>query len=525
MMNKKTSITALSGVSALLLASGCVPKQDKPLNIIYIMSDDHTEQMISAYDQRFGSTPHIDRIAEEGVRFTHSFVANSISGPSRACLLTGKHSHKNGKVNNSDRFDGSQQTVQALMQSAGYETAMIGKWHLGGTPTGFDYWEILPGQGNYYEPDFITERGTHRESGYVTDLITDKSIHWLSEQRDKAKPFLMFVHHKAAHRNWMPKLEDLYAYEDRTFPVPENFFDDYEGREAAAGHEMGIDKHMTFLYDLKVNDPKGQPHPYDGFHMGEQGTYGRMLPEDKIVWDQFYDSIYTDLMQQNLSGDDLAIWKYQRYLKDYLKTAKSMDDNIGRLMDYLKKEGLLENTLIIYTSDQGFYMGEHGWFDKRFMYEESLKTPLVMRLPKGMGKPGRVIKEMVQNIDHAATFLDLAGVEVPEDIQGMSYAPLLTGKKPAEWRNSVYYHYQEFPAEHMAKRHYGIRTDRYKLIHFYNDIDSWEFYDLQNDPTEMQNRINDSSYATQIALLRKQLHDLQVHYDDPIRLQFPLIAE
>ncbi|OJX88298.1 MAG: sulfatase [Paludibacter sp. 47-17] len=523
-MNKKQKLAAFTGMSALLVGSAALAVPKKPLNIIYIMSDDHTEQMISAYDLRFGHTPAIDRIAGEGLRFTRSFVANSISGPSRACMLTGKHSHKNGKVDNQDHFDGSQQTMPKLMQAAGYQTAMIGKWHLESLPTGFDYWEILPGQGNYYEPDFITSKGMHRERGYVTDLITDKSIDWL-EQRDKQKPFLMFVHHKTAHRNWMAKLDDLYAYEDKTFPVPANFFDSYANRPAAAGQEMEIDRHMTFLYDLKVQHPRGEKHPYDGFVNGPDGTFGRMRPDDRRVWDQFYDSISNDLKERNLSGRDLVLWKYQRYIKDYLKTAKSMDDNIARLLDYLEKEGLLDNTLIVYTSDQGFYMGEHGWFDKRFMYEESLRTPLVIRIPDAMaGRRGRVVSQLVQNIDHAATFLDLAGVPVPGDIQGESYADLIRGKKSAGNRKAIYYHYQEYPAEHMVKRHYGIRTERYKLIHFYNDIDHWELYDLKKDPSEMTNLAANPRYRKLLAKLKVQLHELQVKYDDPIRFRFPPVA-
>ncbi|MDD4428278.1 MAG: sulfatase [Paludibacter sp.] len=506
-----------------LLVSSASAVYAKPLNIIYIMSDDHTEQMISAYDQRFGYTPHIDRLAKEGVRFTNSFVANSISGPSRACLLTGKHSHKNGFATNYGHFDGNQQTVQKILRENGYQTAMIGKWHLESEPVGFDYWEILPGQGYYYQPEFITKEGVKTESGYVTDLITDKSIKWL-QSRDTKKPFCLFVHHKATHRNWMPHVDDLQAYEDRNFPLPENFYDDYADREAAKKAEMSIDKHMTFYYDLKVPNPNGLRSNLDvWYNRGDTaGSYGRMLPYEKKIWNHFYDSIAVDLQNRNLSGKDLAEWKYQRYLKDYLKTAKSLDDNIGRLYDWLEKEGLLENTIIIYTSDQGFYMGEHGWFDKRFMYEESMRTPLVMRLPKHFGKRGRDIRQMVQNIDHAPTFLNIAGVKIPKDIQGVSYLPLLKGKKPASWRKALYYHYQEYPAEHAVKRHYGIRTERYKLMHFYHDIDKWEMYDLKNDPAEMHNLIDDPDYQCLKDSLKKQLLDLQVKYDDPIRSRYPM---
>ncbi len=505
-----------------LLFTSCSSTSDKPpLNIIYIMTDDHTEQMISAYDQRFGYTPHIDRLAKEGVRFTNSFVANSISGPSRACLLTGKHSHKNGFATNHDHFDGNQQTVQKILGENGYQTAMIGKWHLESEPIGFDYWEILPGQGQYYQPEFITKRGVKAEPGYVTDLITDKSIDWL-KGRQKDKPFCLFVHHKATHRNWMPKLEDLHAYEDHHFSLPENFFDDYAGRVAAQSAEMRIDDHMTFYYDLKVPHPKGLKHELDvWFNEGDTaGTYGRLFPDEKQIWNQFYDSISADLQRKNHSGKALAEWKYQRYLKDYLKTAKSLDDNIGRLYAWLEKEGLLENTIIIYTSDQGFYMGEHGWFDKRFMYEESMRTPLIIRIPEQIGLRNTEIPQMVQNIDHTPTFLEIAGVEIPKDIQGVSYLPLLKGQTPDSWRKSLYYHYQEYPAEHAVKRHYGIRTGRYKLMHFYHDIDQWEMYDLMNDPHEMQNIIDNPKYHNVRESLKKQLAELQEKYDDPIRFKY-----
>ncbi|MEA4983536.1 MAG: sulfatase [Paludibacter sp.] len=521
-MSKNHSLLIKLSGSVLFLTSFTSSLPGKPLNIIYIMSDDHTQQMISTYDKRFGKTPNIDRLAEEGVKFTNSFVANSISGPSRACMLTGKHSHKNGFATNHDYFDGSQPTMPKILQANGYQTAMIGKWHLESEPTGFDYWEVLPGQGHYYQPEFITKEGLKTDTGYVTDLITDKSIAWL-ERRDEMKPFCLFVHHKATHRNWMSKLEDLHAYEDKTFPLPANFYDEYADRKAAQTAEMKIDRHMTCYYDLKVADPSGTSHPLDlWYNQGDTaGTYGRMLPNEKKIWNQFYDSVQVEFSKQNLSGTALVEWKYQRYLKDYLKSAKSLDDNIGRLLDYLEKEGLLENTIIVYTSDQGFYMGEHGWFDKRFMYEESLRTPLLIRLPKSFKMQGKTISQMVQNIDHAPTFLDIAGINITEDIQGVSYLPLLKGKCPTGWRKAIYYHYQEYPAEHAVKRHYGIRTERYKLIHFYNDIDYWELYDLKNDPTEMHNLINDPNYTSLRISLSKQLFTLQEKYDDPIRFKYP----
>ena len=523
-MKKSIPILASVGTSVLLLSSCTNAHKPKPLNIIYIMSDDHAESTISCYDKRFGNTPNIDRLANEGVRFTNSFVANSLSGPSRACMFTGKHSHKNGFATNEDHFDGNQQTMPKLLQKAGYETAMIGKWHLESTPTGFDHWEILPGQGNYYNPDFITPQGTHREAGYVTDLITDKGIQWL-ESRKSDKPFCLFIHQKAPHRDWISKVEDIHAFEDKTFPLPENLFDNYKGRLAASTAEMQIDRDMTYLYDLKVKDPSGEPNKLDIlYNDGDTtGTYGRLSPREKAIFKNFYDSIQTDFVKQHLKGKELVKWKYQRYMKDYLKTTKTLDDNIGRLLKYLKENDLLENTLIIYTSDQGFYMGEHGWFDKRFMYEESLRTPLVMRLPESLkAMRGATIPLMVQNIDHAPTFLEMAGAQIPKDIQGDSYLPLLKREKPQNWRHAIYYHYQEYPAEHAVKRHYGIRNERYKLIHFYNDIDTWELYDLKNDPKEMHNLINDNEYASVLVNLKNQLWDLQVKYDDPIRFKYPL---
>lgn len=510
-------------VAGLMTLNSCSQKkapEKKPLNIVYIMTDDHSYQTMSCYDQRFTRTPHLDRLAAEGVKFTNSFVCNSLSGPSRAVLLTGKHSHKNGYTDNTlgAMFDGGQQTVQQLLQQGGYQTAMIGKWHLGSTPTHFDYWTILPGQGDYYNPDFITPQGTERREGYVTNVITDLSIDWLRNKRDTTKPFCMFVHHKAIHRNWMGDTADLALYEDSTFEMPENFWDDYQGRIAAGKQEMSVDKDMTLIYDLKMLDDKVNDH-YRSLYIrndGTDGTYGRMNAAQRAAWDRHYQPIIEEFKKAGLKGKALAEWKYQRYMRDYLKTVKSLDDNVGRLLDELGKEGLLENTIVIYASDQGFYMGEHGWFDKRFMYEESMRTPLIMRLPKGFDYRGD-IPQLVQNIDYAPTFLELAGLTVPEDIQGVSLVPLLKGEKPADWRKSLYYHYYEYPAEHMVRRHYGVRTERYKLMHFYEDIDAWELYDLQEDSMEMHNLYGKPGTEELTKELKAELERLQVQYDDPVR--------
>ncbi len=493
-------------------AAGC----DKPLNIIYIMTDDHSFQTISCYDGRYNRTPNLDRLAREGVRFDNSFVTNSISGPSRAVMITGKHSHKNGFLKNEGGvpFDGSQQTFPKLLQQGGYQTALIGKWHLMSTPTGFDHWEILPGQGSYYNPDFITPEGTHREHGYVTNLITDKGIDYL-EHRDRSKPFCLLLHHKAVHRIWMSDTCDLGAFEDRTFPLPETFWDDYAGRPAAADQEMSIARDMDLAYDLKMVDSTIDTRLKGAYVHGE---LARMTPQQRAQWDSLYQPLIDRFVASGLSGRELTEWKYQRYMRDYLKSVKSLDDNIGRLMEYLEREGLLENTLVVYASDQGFYMGEHGWFDKRFMYEESLRTPLLMRLPDCWtgAKRGGEIEQMVQNIDYAPTFLTLAGVPVPEDMQGVSLVPLLRGERTKEgWRDAIYYHYFEFPGEHRVRKHYGVRTDRYKLIHFYgHDIDTWELYDLKTDPAEMHNRYDDPKLAKVRARMHERLEELREQYDD-----------
>lgn len=509
---------SLLGVASLMLlaerAQGVTPEGQKPLNIVFIMTDDHTAQVMSCYDTRYMQTPNLDRIAADGVRFTQSFVANSLSGPSRACLITGKHSCANKFFDNSTCvFDTAQQTFPKILQKAGYQTALVGKWHLNSLPKGFDYWQILPGQGDYYNPHFITQQNKRiQKHGYVTNIITDDAIDWMEHKRNPDKPFCLLVHHKAVHRNWMADTCHVGLYEDKTFPVPDNFYDTYEGRPAAAAQEMSIIKDMDLIYDLKMRK-EGKKSPYSG---GYESILGRMDEKQRAAWDKVYNPLIDDFYQQNLTGKALAEWKFQRYMRDYMKTVKSLDDNVGRLLDYLEEKGLLENTLVVYTSDQGFYMGEHGWFDKRFMYEESMRTPLIMRLPDRFKCRGD-ITELVQNIDYAPTFLELAGVKVPADMQGRSLVPLLEGKHPRNWRKSLYYHFYEYPAEHMVKRHYGIRTERYKLIHFYNDIDWWELYDLQSDKEEMHNLYGETRYQPLIKKLKKELLKLQEEYGDPVR--------
>ena len=464
-------------------------------NIIFIMTDDHASHAMSCYGSRINKTPNLDRIASEGMRFRNSFCTNSICAPCRAVILTGKYSHLNGVIDNREKFDGSQQTFPKLLQKAGYETAMIGKWHLKTDPTGFDYWNVLPGQGAYYNPA-MKEMGQQKKyTGYVTDIITDHALRWLKE-RDQDKPFCLMYQHKAPHRRWEPGPNHLTMYDDVTIPEPDNLFDDYSNRgRAAKEQDMSIAKTMT------ENDLKLTP------------TSKNLTPEQKRLWDAAYGPKNEAFKKANLQGKDLIRWKYQRYIKDYLRCIASVDDNVGRVLDYLDESGLAENTVVFYTSDQGFYLGDHGWFDKRFMYEESLRMPLLVRYP-GKVKAGSVSDDIVLNLDFGATFLDFAGVPVPADMQGESIRKVLQGKTPGNWRKSMYYHYYEYPAVHSVKRHYGVRTKRYKLIHFYNDIDEWELYDLKEDPKEMKNVFDDPAYANIVKELKVELQALREKYKD-----------
>ena len=477
-------------------------------NILFIMSDDHAYQAMSCYSGKLNQTPNIDRIAKEGVIFTNSFVTNSICAPSRAVMLTGKFSHANGHLDNTLAFNGSQVTFPKLLRASGYETAMIGKWHLESDPTGFDYWNILPGQGDYYNPDFIEMGKRNKIEGYVTNLITDFSIKWL-DKRDKKKPFCLLLHHKAPHRCWMPDTSYLTKYNDFKFPLPANFYDNYEGRTAAADQQMHM-KDFCPVNDLKMLDKEGEVQ--GPLRKAFEGQLKRMNPAQRAAWDKAYLPEIEYYKKANLSGKELLEWSFQRYMEDYMRCISSVDDNIGRILNYLKENNLDENTLVVYTSDQGFYLGEHGWFDKRFMYEESFRTPLVMKLPNKINK-GK-IEKLVQNIDYAPTFLELAGIAVPDDVHGKSLVPLITGKKTKDWRKSVYYHYYEYPGPHDVKRHYGIRTDRYKLIHFYNDIDQWELYDLKLDPNEVTNLYGRKGYEDLTKSLFDQLVKTQALYKD-----------
>ena len=514
-MNRRNFLNSMAALPLVARAA-----QSRPPNVLFIFSDDHAYQAISAYDGRLNRTPNIDRLAREGVRFDNALVTNSICAPSRAVILTGKYSHLNGLLDNRQTFDGSQQTMPKLMQKAGYQTAIFGKWHLKSDPTGFDRWEVLPGQGNYYNPDFETPSGRKRRDGYVSEVITDLSMDWLENGRDKSKPFLLMCQHKAPHRNWMPAPSKLHMYDGVTFPEPDNLFDNYE-RRASPAHkqEMEIDRHMTLMADLKIVPVNGST-PQDQDYKRYLGEYGRMTEAQKRMWDAAYRPRNEAFFRARPQGRELVRWKYQRYMQDYLRCIASVDDSVGRLLNWLDATGEAENTLVVYSSDQGFYLGEHGWFDKRWIYEESVRTPLLARWP-GKTKRGEVRDEMVANLDLPETFLDAAGARVPADMQGRSLAPLLSGEKPADWRKSFYYQYYE-EGVHNVARHCGVRTDRYTLAHFY-DSGEWELFDRMKDPREMRSVYGEPAYATVVTELKQELarlrKELKVPDIDPDRVR------
>ncbi len=487
-------------------------------NIIFIMSDDHAYQAISAYDKRLLSTPNIDRIAKSGILFTNASVTNSICAPSRATILTGKHSHLNGKVDNHFPFDTANTTFPQILQSNGYQTAMFGKLHFGNTPKGFDQFKILPDQGNYYNPDFITKKeGNIKVTGYVTDIITDMTLDWLQKERSSEKPFMLMYLHKAPHRPWLMAERHLDEMTQKTFPEPKTLFDDYAGRTSPAKEaEMNILTSMGWAGDNKI-----YPAILDSLKIPEmrsdkqrfKADMGRLNPSQKANFDRVYDRINAEFKKAypSMTDQDKMRWKFQRYMQDYLGTLRAVDENVGRLLDYLEANKLMENTIIVYTSDQGFYLGEHGWFDKRFVYDESFKTPLMVSWP-GHIQAGQRSDALVQNLDFAQTFLDAAGVPAPADMQGQSLIPLMTGKS---WkRDAVYYHYYEYPAEHMVNRHYAIVTKKYKLIHYYFKAGEWELIDREKDPLELKNVYNEPAYASIRKTLHKELEALRVKYKD-----------
>ncbi len=502
-MNKSIRIYLL----IIICFSSCTTKVEQP-NIIFIMSDDHAFQAVSAYGHNLNNTPNIDRIAKEGAIFNKGFVTNSICAPSRAVMLTGKHSFINGKVDNIQPYNWNQPNFAKSLQKGGYETALVGKIHLRGEPQGFDFWSVLPGQGHYYNPVFIENGDTIQIEGHVTPITTEKSLDWLKNKRDQNKPFLLLYHQKAPHRNWMTEEKYLTLFDDKTFDPPSNFFDNYEGRgRAAKEQEMKIDGHGYWGHDFKfLSDP------FTGENTNFDRQLSRLTEEQRTKWLDAYTPKNNLFRSMNLEGKELAVWKFNRYIKDYLRTIQSIDDGVGEILDYLDSNNLSENTIVVYTSDQGFYLGEHGWYDKRFMYEESLRTPILMRYPKEIMR-GTEINQLIQNLDFAPTFLDYAGIKIPKDLQGKSFRKIVN-QTHSEWRDAIYYTYYEYPSVHMVKRHYGVRTDRYKLMHFYYDIDEWEMYDLEEDPSEMNNIYGDPEYDNIKEMMHKRLVEMRNKYGD-----------
>ena len=515
-VHQSRRIAFLTLLLALVCAAAALAQSAERPNIIFIFTDDHAYQAISAYGSKINHTPNIDRLAREGMLFRNALVTNSICAPSRAVIQTGKYSHLNSVLNNVDEFDGSQQTFPKLLRQAGYQTAIFGKWHLKSEPQGFDSWMVLPGQGHYYNPDFRTPGGMRQVEGYVTDIITDMTLEWLKNGRDPNKPFMLMSQHKAPHRNWMPAPEYLTLYDGIDLWEPPTLFDDYSNRPTPARKQtMEIGEHMSWDGDMKLM-PLRKTLAEGGKLMA---AYSRMTEEQMKMWDAVYAPKNEAFLRANLTGRDLVRWKYQRYIKDYLRTIASVDENIGRILRYLDVSGLAENTVVIYSSDQGFYLGEHGWFDKRWIYDESLKTPLIVRWP-GVVTKGTEDTHLVSNVDYAETFLDIAGVAIPGDMQGRSLVPLLKGEIVPDWRTSFYYHYYEGADKvHSVARHYGVVTATHKLVHYYDD-NEWELLDREKDPFELRNFYGDpiheritSQLKAELARLRKELKVPEVDPD------------
>lgn len=533
MLNKFTKTVFRFFLLCLIMGSCTEKEEAQRPNILFIMTDDHTQQALHAYGHGLlDSTyfPNMDRLAREGALFRNSFVTNSICAPSRAVLLTGKYSHINGKIDNVAPFDWDQASYPKMLQASGYETALIGKIHLGGKPQGYNYSLTLPGQGNYYNPEFIKNGEEEvKFEGHCEALIPQFVMDWLEKDWDRTKPFAINYHTKAPHRNWMPEEKYLSLYEDVEFEFPHNFFDDYQGRGTAAREQaMEIVDDMYWGWDMKFDK-----NPFTGEKSRLEAPFGRMSEEQLAAWNEVYGPANEKFLEiggpgeksikELPSAEEIAKFKYHRYLRDYLKVVKSVDDGIGKVLAYLEKEGLLENTVVVYTSDQGFYLGEHGWYDKRFMYEPSLSTPLLVRYPKEI-KAGTVVEQMVLNLDHAPTILDYAGISKPSEMQGESWRKIAAGQS-TPWRDAIYYHYYEYPGPHNVKRHYGVRTDRYKLIHFYHDVDEWEMYDLQTDPDEMTSIYGNADYTEVQEMLHKRLTELRKQYGDSDELNQQFINQ
>ncbi|HEX5051592.1 MAG TPA: sulfatase [Planctomycetota bacterium] len=516
----RTAIGALAALVLPLAAPAQEPAASPKLagsrpNILFLFSDDHACHAISAYGSRINQTPNIDRIAADGVLFSNNFCGNSLCGPSRATILTGLHSHANGFMRNGNTFDSSQTTFASLLHDAGYQTAVIGKWHLESDPVGFDHWMVLPGQGQYYNPDFLTKDGRVHLEGHVTDLTTDLALRWLDE-RDPKRPFLLMCQHKAPHRNWMAAPEELGLYRDGDIPEPPTLFDDYQGRAAPAAHtEMTVANHLFLQYDLLVPPTEAEHANLQGEDRAWDGMRKRMTEAQRQAWDAAFAQENAAFRANPPEGKERVRWQYQRYIKNYLRCVAGVDRNIGRMLAWLDAHpDVKANTLVVYSSDQGFYLGDHGWYDKRWMYEESLRMPLVVSWP-GHVAAGQAVAQLTQNIDFAPTFLELAGVPVPAKMQGQSLVPLLEGREVAAWRDAIYYHYYESQAVHMVPEQYGVRTQRFKLVRYYEpQWDTWELFDLASDPHELRNVADDERYAVVKGELQQRLTALRQQYHD-----------
>lgn len=493
-----------------------VAAQQRP-NIIFIMSDDHDADAISAYNKNLISTPGIDRLANEGMLFTRNFVANSICGPVRATVITGQHSHKNGMKDNRTRFDSSRITLPVIFRQNGYQTAIVGKWHLHSYPVGYDYWKILPGQGLYFEPRFISMKGdTSTHHGYATDVITDEAIKWL-DNRDKNKPFFLQVHHKAPHRYFLAPLKYIEQFHSLSFPEPATLYADTAGHGTAWRLQtMSILRDMKLCSDLKV-DPKFltdlPEYKPDSAEISYYNTIFNRIPEpDRSKIKKIYEERGMLLRELRPQGKELLKYKYQWYMQDYLACVASVDENVSKLLNYLDQHQLTANTLVIYTGDQGMYLGENGWFDKRWMYDVSMNAPLLMRWP-GHIRPSTINTNMTQTIDYAPTMLNAAGIKVPSFMQGLSLVPTITGKQKQLPRHNLYYHFYEYQADHTVLQHLGVRGERYKLIYFYT-VNEWELYDLKTDPQEQRNLIHNAAYQKIANQMKKGLLKLRTLYDD-----------
>ncbi|GAA4099298.1 sulfatase [Mucilaginibacter panaciglaebae] len=507
-MKRKISLLVLF-ITAFKFNCFCQQKPNRP-NIIFILADDHAYQAISAYGSKFIKTPNIDKIARQGALMRSAFVTNSVCSPSRAVILTGRYSHLNGMKDNGTYFNGAQQTLPKIFKQYGYQTAIVGKWHLFSTPTGFDYWDILPDQGNYYHPRFINMGKDTMYNGYVTDIITNLALNWV--EANKNKPFFLMLHHKAPHRNAMPPIKYLDKFNNVQFPLPYSFYDDYANKPGLQRQTITVKNDLDIRYDSKIPCDTCEVTKINAWAPGEyQKELSGLTPAERKIWDTAYQKKY-EIFKTLHTKSEISRFQYQRYMEDYLRCVMSLDDNVGRVLKYLDSTGLAKNTIVVYMSDQGFYLGEHGLYDKRFMYEESFRTPMMIRYPAKI-KPGLKLDQFVLNLDVAPTLLDMAGIKPPTDMQGESMKPLLT-RQPLvkKWRDEIYYHYYELSFNLTA--HYGIRTKRYALMHFYNPVDGWELYDLQNDPHEMTNVYFEPEYKQTIVYLKKHLTALQVKYGD-----------